>query len=125
MMKKNITDLKKESEIDDKDIALIQLIDLFSSHYQSLEVLIKNNSYNSLSIIARLLFEIYIYIIYILEKDSINRSKRFLIQSKNAQMKVLEDVYLENELGSKIRKEFNLDYNHLKKLVEKINILRW
>lgn len=49
-------------ELSSQDLAFIQLIDSYASHYKSIEVLIKNNTYSSISIITRVLFEHYIYI---------------------------------------------------------------
>ncbi len=111
-------------ELSSQDLAFIQLIDSYASHYKSIEVLIKNNTYSSISIITRVLFEHYIYIKYLLEADTETRAKKFLFHARYERGKIYENIYLDNDRGSEIRKEFNLNYEEIQKFVKETNYMQ-
>ncbi len=105
------------NELQAKDIAFIQLIDSYASHFKSLEVLTEAETYSSVTIISRVLFEHYIYMKYILEQDSEIRARRFLEHAKKERSRIYEDIYADTEKGKKIRDEYNLNFDEIKKLV--------
>lgn len=87
-------------------------------------MLIKNNTYSSISIITRVLFEHYIYIKYPLEADTETRAKKFLFHAQHERGKIYENIYVDNDRGSEIRKEFNLDYEEIQKIVKETNYMQ-
>jgi len=87
-------------------------------------VLINNNTYTLISIITRVLFEHYIYIKYLLEADTDKRAKKFLFHAQHERGKIYENIYLDNDRGREIRKEFDLDFEKIQEIVRKTNYMK-
>lgn len=103
-----------EKQFDVHDAAIIGLLEDMIGKTNSLILLLEHESFNGADSLTRMMMENFIYLKFILQKDTVNRARSYYFSLKVRQVKFYKQMIEQSVLGSELRKYLNLS-------VDKIN----
>lgn len=86
------------------DAVLLGLLENLNNHCKSMLILLDNNHHSSIDTILRIIFENYVYLKFILERDSAKRAKSYVYSTKIKEIQLSDKLTEESLDGYKIRK---------------------
>lgn len=98
----------KGIKVDISDVVILGLLENLINHSKSMKILLENNHYASLDTILRVIFENFVFIKYILDKDTEYRSKSYFYSTKIKEIKLLNMITEDSLEGSEVRKFLEL-----------------
>ncbi|WHY63247.1 DUF5677 domain-containing protein [Cytobacillus firmus] len=104
----------KGIKVDISDVVILGLLENLINHSKSMKILLENNHYASLDTILRVIFENFVFIKYILDKDTEYRSKSYFYSTKIKEIKLLNMITEDSLEGSEVRKFLELKKDEVK-----------
>lgn len=95
-------------EIELHDAAILGLLEDMIGKTLSLITLVENKNYNTLDAIARMMFENFIYLKFMLEKDTSNRGAAYIYSLKRRELRIFDSIAEQTLVGSKVRSFLNI-----------------
>lgn len=102
-----------ERQFDVHDAAIVGLFEDMVGKTNSLLVLLNNQSFNGADSLTRMIMENFIFLKFILQKDSINRAKSYFYSLKLRQIKLFNTLIEQSLMGSELRKYLSLSIDNL------------
>lgn len=110
----------EHKEFDLHDGVIIGLLEEIIGKIKSLEILVTKENFNAIDTIMRSTFEAYVYLMFILEKDTEKRAKAYAFKSKLDELKLFE-LYTGNDSeGKSIRRFLNIPQEEILRLNSRI-----
>ncbi|MFE4428818.1 DUF5677 domain-containing protein [Peribacillus butanolivorans] len=104
-----------EKQFDIPDVAIIGLFEDMTGKINSLITLLDQKSFNGVDSLTRMTFENFVFLKFILQKDTVKRGKSYFYSLKIRQMKFFNDMSEQSLKGSEIRKYLSLTVEDLNK----------
>ena len=101
----------KKFDVD--DYVILGLYDGIVSRFDSIIYLAEAEKFFGVESIARGILEAHAFIIYIMERDTINRAKAYYYSVKKKEIGLYKDLIREDEKGNKIRNYLNVSRNEI------------
>jgi Family of unknown function (DUF5677) len=105
--------IKKEEEFDYDDAVILGLLENLINHSKSMIILLENKHYSSLDTILRTIFENYVYMLFIMEKDTYLRAKSYFYSTKIKELNLLDKLTEDSLDGHKLRKFIGVPKNEI------------
>jgi hypothetical protein len=93
-----------EVEFDYDDAVILGLLENLINHTKTLILLIEKEHYASIDTVLRTFFENYVYLQFVLEKDTDLRAKSYFYSTKMKEMNIFNSITEESLSGNKLRK---------------------
>ncbi|OHX38842.1 DUF5677 domain-containing protein [Cytobacillus oceanisediminis] len=106
-----------EMKLDYHDIVILGLLENLINQSKSMILLLENNQHSSLDTILRVIFENYVYIKFILEKDTPLRAKSYTYSTKIKEIELLNYLTEDSLDGYKLRNFLDLKKDEVKKVL--------
>lgn len=107
---------KETLQFDIQDMVIMGLFEDILGKIKTLKTLFEVNQLDAINIILRSAFEGYVYLSFILEKDTVNRAKAYAYKNKIEEIKILKSLTENNSTGKKMRK-------YIGRSIEEINVM--
>ncbi|PLR72267.1 DUF5677 domain-containing protein [Bacillus sp. UMB0728] len=104
---------KPEKQFDVHDAAIIGLFEDMIGKTNSLILLLDNKSFNGADSLTRMMMENFIYLKFILQKDTIGRGKSYFYSLKLRQVKFFNQMVEQSLMGGELRKYLNFTIDML------------
>lgn len=86
------------------DAVILGLLENLNNHSKSLLILIDKKHYASLDTVLRTVFENYVYLLYLVEKNTLERSKSYAYSNKIKEIRLFEMLTEDSLYGNQLRK---------------------
>ncbi|WP_256816550.1 DUF5677 domain-containing protein [Cytobacillus sp. Bac17] len=104
----------REIEFDISDAVILGLLENLINHSKSMKILLENNHFASLDTIQRVIFENYVFLKYILEKDTQCRAESYFYSTKIKEIELLNNITEDSLEGFKVREFLDLKKDEVK-----------
>jgi hypothetical protein len=86
------------------DAVILGLLENLNNHSKTLLILLEKKHYASLDTVLRTIFENYVYLLYVLEKDTLERSKAYAYSNKIKEIHLFNMLTEDSLYGNQLRK---------------------
>ncbi|MEY2371031.1 MULTISPECIES: DUF5677 domain-containing protein [Lysinibacillus] len=108
VLDKKFTNPKYPKDFDIEDYVILGLFDGIVSRFDSILYLAEADKFFGIEAIARGILEAHAYLIYILEKDTVKRSKAYFYSVKKKELDIYNGIIAEDVEGIELRRFLNI-----------------
>ncbi|MFJ8103924.1 DUF5677 domain-containing protein [Lysinibacillus sp. NPDC096212] len=122
VLDKKFTNPKYPKDFDIEDYVILGLFDGIVSRFDSILYLAEADKLFGIEAIARGILEAHAYLIYILEKDIVKRSKAYFYSVKKKELDIYQGIIAEDVKGIELRQFLNISKEKfIEKFEDKVN----
>jgi Family of unknown function (DUF5677) len=104
---------EEEKEFGITDAVVLGLLENLINHSKSIVILLENKHYSSLDTILRTVFENYVYLTFILKKDTDKRAKSYAYSTRLKEISLFNSLTEDSIEGNNMRKFISVSKNKL------------